>query len=50
VTVDDLTVEACDHCDQDVHPDRNGYWVGEDKTSDCPAHERGHTVDGEIRA
>lgn len=40
----------CDSCEQDVHLDENGYWVGEDETSDCPRDElHGHTVDGTVR-
>lgn len=39
----------CDHCRDLVRRDRNGFWVGEDETSDCAAHESGHMVGGAIR-
>lgn len=40
----------CDHCRLPLTRDRNGYWVGPDKTSDCGKHERGHMIEGEIRS
>lgn len=40
---------ACDHCGQLVHQDSNGWWVGQDDTSDCPTSERGHEVEGSPR-
>jgi hypothetical protein len=36
----------CDSCKKPVHTDVNGYWVGADETSDCPASPKGHTVHG----
>lgn len=42
-------MSTCDHCRQPVHPDRNGYYVGDDETSDCPAGGDGHEVDGSPR-
>lgn len=44
------TPTTCDHCHGQVHPDINGYYVGADETSDCPADMGGHTVGGRIRA
>jgi len=47
------TVEVdflCDYCGQVVTPDVNGWWVGDDNTSDCRADQRGHEVDGRARA
>ena len=41
--------DSCDHCKQRVWRDVNGYWVGEDDTSECPANNNGHMVDGSIR-
>lgn len=40
----------CDHCGQPVRVDVNGWYVGEDQTSDCPDSERGHEVDGHARS
>jgi hypothetical protein len=40
----------CDHCGGIVHPDRNGWWAGDDETSDCDGNESGHEVKGEGRA
>jgi hypothetical protein len=40
---------TCDHCRQPMHHDSNGYWVGDDNTSDCPENMDGHTVNGLIR-
>jgi hypothetical protein len=40
---------TCDHCHGMVTGDRNGWWVGQDDTSDCPASPRGHEVDGTAR-
>lgn len=40
----------CDHCKQPVHADRNGWLVGADATSDCPASPKGHQVNGSARA
>lgn len=37
---------TCDHCHAPLTRDLNGYWVGSDTTSDCPANAGGHTVDG----
>lgn len=37
---------TCDHCEQEVHLDRNGFWVGDDDTSDCPRSDAGHQVEG----
>lgn len=34
----------CDYCDGDVTLDVNGFWVGADQTSDCPAGDEGHDV------
>jgi hypothetical protein len=45
-----IDVSACDHCGALVYPDRNGWWVGADATSDCPASDAGHEVDGSARA
>lgn len=43
-------VEAiCDHCREVVQRDRNGYAVGADNTSDCPASPAGHEVAGSSR-
>lgn len=39
----------CDHCDQRLHRDVNGYWVGADETSECPAEQSGHSFLGEYR-
>jgi hypothetical protein len=36
----------CDHCGEEVHHDANGWWVGEDDSSDCPVGDRGHEVGG----
>lgn len=36
----------CDHCEQEIHLDRNGYFVGSDETSECPVDESGHTWEG----
>lgn len=41
-----LRMPDCDHCGEPVRLDRNGFWVGEDETSDCRASEQGHEVDG----
>lgn len=38
----------CDHCQLTLHRDSNGYWVGEDETSDCDTSPFGHTVEGAI--
>lgn len=38
--------DHCDHCGQQVKPDANGWYVGDDATSDCPADDAGHTVGG----
>lgn len=41
---------TCDHCQQRLERDDNGYWVGPDGTSDCPVDVGGgHTVDGDVR-
>lgn len=40
----------CDHCHEPVERDRNGYWVGPDKTSDCAKDDGGHTIEGDIRS
>lgn len=37
---------TCDSCHETVERDANGYWVGDDETSDCPVSPEGHTVDG----
>jgi hypothetical protein len=42
-------VAECDHCGQVLEVDENGWWVGNDRTSDCPAHSLGHEVNGEAR-
>lgn len=41
--------DLCDHCSAPVLPDRNGWFVGADGTSDCPSCTRGHEVDGSPR-
>jgi len=41
------TMPDCDHCGEPVRLDSNGFWVGEDGTSDCPSSSRGHEVDGQ---
>jgi len=38
--------EVCDHCGQRIKPDRNGWYVGQDGTSDCPESNRGHEHHG----
>lgn len=38
----------CDSCQEALHRDRNGYFVGSDETSDCPQNDRGHTWEGRI--
>lgn len=43
-------IDMCDHCGEHVRPDINGWWVGADRTSECPVSDRGHEVDGEARA
>ena len=43
------TTATCDHCGAAVHRDVNGWWVGDDDTSDCPASERGHEASGAAR-
>lgn len=40
---------VCDHCDEAVHRDENGWWVGADETSDCTDNDTGHEVDGDTR-
>lgn len=40
-----MPTQQCDHCKQPVSLDRNGWFVGDDATSDCPADPRGHEVD-----
>lgn len=49
MSIVDKEVLPCDHCDQPVRADSNGWYVGEDGTSDCSASERGHEVDGSPR-
>ena len=39
----------CEHCDRPVDKDSNGWWVGDDETSDCPENPQGHTVNGSVR-
>ncbi|QFP95389.1 hypothetical protein SEA_YUUY_61 [Microbacterium phage YuuY] len=36
----------CDHCEEELHTDRNGYFVGRDNTSDCAEDPNGHTWEG----
>ena len=43
-------MSTCDSCGEELRPDRNGWWVGADETSDCPKSDDGHTVDGYPRA
>jgi hypothetical protein len=38
----------CDHCEEELYVDRGGYFVGKDKTSECPENEGGHTWEGRI--
>ena len=42
-------MSGCDWCDAVLHRDSNGYWVGDDDTSECPSHDEGHTVDNRSR-
>lgn len=44
----DTDTRHCDHCDLPLTVDRNGYWVGPDETSDCPADDRGHEYLGTV--
>jgi hypothetical protein len=37
----------CDHCHRRVSRDINGWWVGDDGTSDCDTSHRGHEVNGQ---
>lgn len=39
----------CDTCHVVVDVDAGGWWVGPDKTSDCPGSPQGHTVKGRTR-
>lgn len=39
----------CDHCQESLRCDANGYYIGADGTSDCPESEGGHTVYGDVR-
>lgn len=39
----------CDHCGEPLSVDANGYYVGDDGTSDCRVSDDGHTVDGQVR-
>lgn len=46
-----MTERVCDHCGKAVHQDINGYWVGEDETSNCPGSAIiGHEVNGQTWA
>jgi hypothetical protein len=45
----DEHAEPCDHCGALLHPDRLGWWVGEDETSECRESTRGHEVGGTAR-
>ncbi|HEY0216533.1 MAG TPA: hypothetical protein VGC57_09090 [Cellulomonas sp.] len=40
---------TCDLCQCNLWHDANGYWVGEDETSDCPSSLSGHEVAGSPR-
>jgi hypothetical protein len=46
-----VVMDLCDHCDEPVQPDANGFYCGLDglRDSDCKANEGGHEVGGEIR-
>lgn len=47
--VDDDPAPVCDYCDEPVHRDANGWYVGVDGTSDCFASSSGHAVGGQLR-
>lgn len=36
----------CDHCDEEIRPDANGFFVGNDRTSDCAENTGGHEWEG----
>jgi hypothetical protein len=40
---------TCDHCGELLHRDANDWYVGADNTSDCPANEDGHELNGQPR-
>ena len=40
---------VCDHCDQELHRDACGWFVGSDETADCAEHALGHEVNGQVR-
>ncbi len=43
-------MNICESCHQRIHADANGYWVGQDGTSDCPVSPKGHTQGGQTQA
>lgn len=43
------TENHCDDCDESVHRDPTGRWVGDDGLPDCHGHADGHHVLGWVR-
>jgi hypothetical protein len=37
----------CDHCEEEIRPEvGTGYFIGQDRTSDCPENPGGHEWEG----
>jgi hypothetical protein len=47
MSIDEDEWPDCDHCHQALTKDANGFWIDpKTLTSDCPANDRGHEVNG----